>query len=180
MHRMTSTQARHTRRAVLQAAVDASNRCYGIAPDLFSRADGEPQITWQARRAEAIRFCTGCPVRAACEELALRAGDGNTRVDDMVRGGRSGTELAAARTAQAERLTAAAAADRDTEGRQLDVLTVKLRTQASTSPDGRCSGGRIHQDANRAEQNRRIRVLADQVRQIRTARRARAGWGVAA
>ncbi|MFI6728733.1 WhiB family transcriptional regulator [Streptomyces atratus] len=177
---MTSTQARHTRRAVLQAAVDTDARCTGMDPDLWFRGDNEAQITWQARRAGAIRFCTGCPVRAACAELALRDGDGNTRVDDMVRGGLSGRELAAARTAQAGRLTAAAAADRDTEGRLLDGLTVKLRTQAGANPDGRRDGGRIHQDETRAEQNRRIRALVDQIRQIRTARRARAGWGVAA
>ncbi|WP_327372308.1 WhiB family transcriptional regulator [Streptomyces sp. NBC_01217] len=177
---MTSTQARHTRRAVLQAAVDASARCAAADPDQWFREDNEPQMTWQARRAEAIRVCTGCPARAACEELALRNGDGNSRVDDMVRGGLSGTELAAVRTAQAERLAAAVDADRDTEGRLLDDLSVELRAQAGLNPDGRRNGGRLCQDENRTEQNLRIRALAASIRQIRTARRARAGWGVAA
>ncbi|MFB6865103.1 WhiB family transcriptional regulator [Streptomyces virginiae] len=69
---MTSTQARRMRRPVLQAAIDAGARCTKADPDLFFRADGEPPATWQAQRAEAIGFCHGCPVRAACEELALR------------------------------------------------------------------------------------------------------------
>lgn len=180
MHRMTSTQARHTRRAVLQSAIDAGARCATADPDLFFRTDGEAQITWQARRAEAIRVCTGCPVRAACEELALRDGDGNHRVDDMVRGGLSGNQLAAARAVQAERLAAAVDADRDTEGRLLDDLSIELRTQAGLNLDGRRNGGRLRQDENRTEQNLRIRALAASIRQIRTARRARAGWGVAA
>ncbi|MGW3747088.1 WhiB family transcriptional regulator [Streptomyces sp. NPDC005146] len=177
---MTSTHARHTRRAVLQSAIDAGARCATADPDLWFRSDGEPQITWQARRAEAIRVCTGCPVRAACEELALRDGDGNHRVDDMVRGGLSGTQLAAARTAEADRLTAAVYAARDTEGRLLDDLSVELRTQAGLNPDGRRNGGRLRQDENRTEQNLRIRALAASIRQIRTARRARTGWAVAA
>ncbi|NEA17557.1 hypothetical protein G3I29_18980 [Streptomyces halstedii] len=65
---MSSTQARHTRRAVLQAAVDAGARCHDadVDVDLFFRSDGEHQITWQVRRAEALRLCAGCPVRAAC------------------------------------------------------------------------------------------------------------------
>jgi WhiB family redox-sensing transcriptional regulator len=177
---MTSTQARHTRRAVLQSAIDAGARCATSDPDLRFRADGEPQITWQARRAEALRVCTGCPVRAACEELALRNGDGNHRVDDMVRGGLSGTHIAAARTAQADRLAAAVDADRDTEGRLLDDLVIELRTEAGLNPDGRRNGGRLRQDEARTEQNLRIRALAAGIRQIRTARRTRAGWEVAA
>ncbi|WP_327129655.1 WhiB family transcriptional regulator [Streptomyces sp. NBC_01727] len=165
---------------MLQSTVDAGARCATADPDLFFRTDGEPQITWQARRAEAIRVCTGCPVRAACEELALRNGDGNTRVDDMVRGGLSGTQLAAARTAQADRLAAVVNADRDTEGRLLDDLSVELRTEAGLNPDGRRNRGRLRQDENRTEQNLRIRALAASIRQIRSARRARASWGVAA
>ncbi|WP_406327346.1 WhiB family transcriptional regulator [Streptomyces sp. NBC_01617] len=177
---MTSNQARHTRRSVLQSAIDAGARCATADPDLWFRTDGEPQITWQARRAEAIRVCTGCPVRAVCKELALRDGDGNHRVDDMVRGGLSGAQLAVARTAEADRLTAAVDADQDTQGRLLDDLSVELRTQAGLNPDGRRKGGRLRQDENRTEQNLRIRALAASIRQIRTARRARAGWGVAA
>lgn len=180
MHRMTSTQARHTRRAVLQSAVDAGARCATADPDLWFRTDGEPQITWQARRAEAIRVCTGCPVRAACEELALRDGDGNHRVDDMVRGGLSGTELATARAAQAERLAVAVDADRDAERRRLNDLTVRLQTEALANPDKKTFGERIPAARVQAAQNHLIRSLANQISDIRTARRARAGWGVAA
>ncbi|WP_260147650.1 WhiB family transcriptional regulator [Streptomyces sp. CEV 2-1] len=177
---MTSTQARHTRRAVLQAAVDAGARCNRMDPDLFFRADGEQLITWQARRADAVRLCIGCPVRAACEELALRDEDGRADRDDMVRAGLTGPELAAVRTVQAERLAAAVDADRDTEGRQLDMLTADLHRMAGTSPDSSRNGGRRSTALRTAAHNRRIAALAAQIRQIRTARRVRAGWEVAA
>ncbi|MFI8007958.1 WhiB family transcriptional regulator [Streptomyces sp. NPDC086010] len=179
MHRMTSTQTRHARRAVLQAAVDAGARCHGadIDVDLFFRSDGEQHITWQARRTEALRLCAGCPVRAACEELALRDGDGRADRDDMVRGGRTGAGLAAARTAEAVRLAAAAEADRDTEGRQLDQLTMDLRAVATADTDRTVKGRRVPPAYVQEQQNVQVRALAGQ---IRTARRARAGWGVAA
>ncbi|MFI5621485.1 WhiB family transcriptional regulator [Streptomyces sp. NPDC051567] len=173
MNRMTSLQARHTRRAVLQAAIDSGARCTPADADLFFRADGEHQADWQLRRADAVRLCAGCPVRAACAELALRDGDGNQLVDELVRGGLAGTELATLREDQAVRLAAAVAADRDTEGRLLDTLAGELRTEARRSPDPRVP-------ARGAAQHQRIRTLADQIHEIRTARRARAGWGVAA
>ncbi|MGW8863336.1 WhiB family transcriptional regulator [[Kitasatospora] papulosa] len=177
---MTSTQARHTRRAVLQAAVDAGSHCATADPDLFFRADDEGLAAWRSRRTEAIRLCTGCPVRAACEELALRDGDGRPDADEMVRAGLTGRELAAIRAAHAERLTAAVDADRDTEGRQLDTLTTRLQHEAATNPDSNRNGGVRSIAARTAAQNDRLRALSAQIRQIRTARRARAGWGVAA
>ncbi|MFE4692103.1 WhiB family transcriptional regulator [Streptomyces sp. NPDC056749] len=179
---MTSTQARHTRRAVLQAAVDAGARCHGadIDVDLFFRNDGEQHITWQARRTEALRLCAGCPVRAACEELALRDGEGRADRDDMVRGGRTGAGLATARTAQAVRLAAAVDADRDTEGRMLDRLTVELSVAATADTDRTVKGRRVPPAQVQEQQNTQVRTLAAQIRQIRTARRVRAGWGVAA
>ncbi|MDT0432894.1 WhiB family transcriptional regulator [Streptomyces salyersiae] len=177
---MTSTQARHTRRAVLQAAVDANARCHDVDLDLFFRGDGEQHTTWQARRTVALSFCAGCPARAACEELALRDGDGRADRDDMVRGGRTGPGLAAARAAQAERLALAADADRDTEGRQLDQLTVELRATATADTDRTVQGRRVPPAQVQAQQNLRVRTLAAQIRQIRTARRARNGWEVAA
>lgn len=180
MHRMTSTQARHTRRAVLQAAVDAGARCTGTDPDLFFRADDEPDTDWHARRAAAVRLCTGCPMRAACEELALRNGDGEPDADELVRAGLTGQELAAVRAAQAERLAAAVAADRDTEGRQLDTLMTELHTEAGKNPDSSRNGGPRASELRAAAQNQRLSTLAAQIRQIRTARRARNGWGVAA
>ncbi|WEH43984.1 WhiB family transcriptional regulator [Streptomyces sp. AM 2-1-1] len=180
MHRMTSTQARHTRRAVLQAAVDAGAECATVGTDLFFREDGEPYIEWQARRAEAVRVCVGCPARAACTELALRDGDGQPTRDDMVRAGLTGPELAALRGRQAVRLAAATAADRDTEGQELDRLVAELRAEAITSPDS-ARYGTVRSTALRtAAQTDRLRTLAAQIRQIRTARRTRTGWGVAA
>ncbi|MGW0669798.1 WhiB family transcriptional regulator [Streptomyces sp. NPDC002746] len=176
---MTSTQARHTRRAVLQAAVDANARCHGADLDLFFRGDREHHTTWQARRTAALRLCAGCPARAACEELALRDGDGRDQ-DDMVRGGRTGPELTAARTTQTLRLAAAVDADRDTEGRHLDQLTVALRRTATAVTDRTVQGRRIPPTQAQEQQNTRVRELAAQIRQIRTARRVRTGWGVAA
>ncbi|WP_371611852.1 WhiB family transcriptional regulator [Streptomyces clavifer] len=177
---MTSTQARHTRRAVLQSAVDVGAVCAGVDPGLFFRADGERQIAWQARRAEAIRLCTGCPVRAACEELALRDGDGRSDADELVRAGLTGPELAAVRSAHTVRLAAAVDADRDTEGRRLDTLMTRLHREAGTSPDPSRNGGPRSVALRATAQNDRLRALAVRIRQIRSARRARAGWGVAA
>ncbi|MFB7788315.1 WhiB family transcriptional regulator [Streptomyces vinaceus] len=180
MHRMTSAQARRMRRPVLQAAIDAGARCTKADPDLFFRADGEPPATWQAQRAEAIGFCHGCPVRAACEELALRDGDGNDRVDDLVRGGRSGYELVALRELQAQRLAAAIAADEasDQEWNMLQDLAVKLNREARRMPTR--SGGMPHQAVLLGQQNERIAELAAKLAVVRTARRARTGWEVAA
>lgn len=182
MHRMTSTQARHTRRAVLQAAVDTGARCHGanVDLDLFFRADGEHQSTWQARRTEALRLCAGCPARAACEELALRDGDGRADRDDMVRGGRTGPGLASARNAQAVRLAAAVDADRDTEGRRLDQLTVELHVAATADTDRTVQGRRVPLAQVQDQQNTRVRTLVARIGEIRAARRARAGWEVAA
>ncbi|MEU5416565.1 hypothetical protein [Streptomyces clavifer] len=98
----------------------------------------------------------------------------------MVRAGLTGRELAAVRTAHTGRLAAAVDADRDTEGRQLDTLTTRLHTEAGTNPDSNRNGGVRSMAARTAAQNDRLRALAAQIRQIRTARRARAGWGVAA
>lgn len=179
MHSMTPEQARQSRRTTLQAAVDTAAACTSIDPDAFFRADGEQYTVWQARRAEAIGVCAMCPVRAACEELALRDGDGRVDSDDMVRGGLTGPELAARRARQADRLAAAVDADRDSEGRRLDELIAELRRAALKNPDKAAGGHRTGQRAQ-AAQNAQVRLLADQIREIRTARRARAGWSVAA
>ncbi|MDJ1645154.1 WhiB family transcriptional regulator [Streptomyces pakalii] len=177
--RMTPAQARRTRRAVLQAVVDAGSRCAGLNADAWFRADDETADGWQPRRDSAIRLCTGCPVRAACEELALRNGDGEHDADELVRAGLTGPELAAVRDHQADRLAVAADLDRDTEGRRLDELTVKLRFAATKNPD-KSAGAVRTVAASQAAQNAEVRNLAGQVREIRTTRRARAGWEVAA
>ncbi|MCX4451649.1 WhiB family transcriptional regulator [Streptomyces sp. NBC_01789] len=177
---MTSTQARHTRRAVLQAAVDAGARCASVDPDLFFRADREPADEWQARRSEAIRVCTGCPVRAACEELALRDRDGRADADDMVRAGLTGPELATVRTVQAVRLADAVAADRDTEQRELRNLVTAVQDEVTSSLDRKHEGERLAPSRAQDEQNVLVSILTARIREIRTARRARTGWEVAA
>lgn len=183
--RMTATAARRTRRTVLQAAVDSGARCAGQNLDsaLFFRADseGEEAVAWQARRAAAIGVCALCPVRAACEELALRDGDGDRATDDLVRGGLSGRNLAITREIrQADRIATATAADRDAEWQQLVALTVAARTEALKNPDRRSVGGARKSAQAQADQNRRVTSFTEQIRTIRTARRARTGWGAAA
>ncbi|MCX4554272.1 WhiB family transcriptional regulator [Streptomyces sp. NBC_01500] len=173
---MTSTQARHTRRTVLQAAVTDGARCTAMDPDQWFRADDEPTADWHTRRAAAIRICTGCPLRAACEELALRNGDGEPDADEMVRAGLTGQELAAIREHQAPRLAAAIAADQDTEGRQLTDLVMDLQAEVARNPDSSRNGGPRSAAARQATQNTRVRTLTTQIRNLRTARRARTGW----
>ncbi|OII61317.1 hypothetical protein BJP40_05965 [Streptomyces sp. CC53] len=168
---MTSAQAQAARRAVLQAAVDAAAACAGTDPATFFRTDREPHIRWQTRRAQALRLCAACPVRAACAELALRDGDGREGVDDMVRGGLTGPELAADRERQAERLAVAVDTDRDTEGARLDALVLQLHREALAYP---------HRGVRAPGRQAAVRALADEIRRIRTARRRRAGWEAAA
>ncbi|WUW26983.1 WhiB family transcriptional regulator (plasmid) [Streptomyces sp. NBC_01463] len=177
---MTSTQAQHTRRAALQAAVDAGALCAqpGAPVDAFFRADDEPLRSWNKRRKAALAFCGACPVRAACHELALREGDGRAHTEDMVRGGSSGSALAAERSKQAQRLKAAVAADGEPEWKRLVNLSVQLRREAVKNPDG--VGGHRTQGRAQHAQNILVRSLATEIQQIRTARRARNGWGVAA
>ncbi|MEV2264542.1 WhiB family transcriptional regulator [Streptomyces anulatus] len=177
-NRMTPTQARHTRRAVLQATIDTGSRCTDLDPEAYFRGDDESDTDWQPRRDNAIRICNGCPVRAACEELALRDGDGEPDADDMVRAGLTGPVLASVRDHQAVRLAVAVDHDRDTEGRHLDDLTIQLRIAATKNADK--AGPVRTADAARTAQNTAVRELAAQVREIRSARRARTGWGVAA
>ncbi|MFJ1847070.1 WhiB family transcriptional regulator [Streptomyces sp. NPDC088146] len=177
---MTSTQARHTRRAVLQAALDASARCTNMDPDMWFRADDESDADWQTRRTTAQRICAGCPARAACEELALRNGDGEPDADEMIRAGYTGPELAAIRTHQEQRLAAAVAADQDTDGRQLRDLTVLVQAEVISSPDKRHGRARRSPAQIQTEQNQLVQMLTARINEIRTARRARAGWGVAA
>ncbi|WP_424864013.1 WhiB family transcriptional regulator [Streptomyces sp. MMS24-I29] len=114
LKRLSPEAARLARRPVLQAAVDAGARCADRVQylSLFDRNPSAPPATWAVQQAGARQFCAGCPVRPACEELALRYGEDDRTSDDRVRGGRTGQELAVTREIrQPRRLTAAAAAD---------------------------------------------------------------------
>ncbi|MFF3735181.1 WhiB family transcriptional regulator [Streptomyces sp. NPDC002476] len=112
--RIGPAAARLARRTVLEAAVGAGARCGDQRyRDLFDRNRSSPPSVWAAQQAGARRFCAGCPVRPACEELALRYGEGDRSGDDLVRGGRGGQDLAIDREIrQAYRLAAAVSADR--------------------------------------------------------------------
>ncbi|MGQ7754850.1 hypothetical protein ACUN29_41615 (plasmid) [Streptomyces sp. WC2508] len=114
LNRIAPEAARLARRPVLQAAVTAGARCDDREQyrDLLDRNRSAPPAIWAAQQAGAQKFCAGCPVRPACEELALRDGAGDRASDDMVRGGRTGQELAIDREfRQPGRLAVAAAAD---------------------------------------------------------------------
>ncbi|MGW2183333.1 WhiB family transcriptional regulator [Streptomyces sp. NPDC001732] len=123
--RLSPTAARLARRPVLQAAVDAGARCADRYRDLFDRNSRSSPVTWAVQQAAARQICAECPVRPACEELALRDGTGDRSSDGLVRGGRTGQELAIIREIrQPGRLAAAAAAD----WQHLLVLTAAARS----------------------------------------------------
>ncbi|MFE3151189.1 MULTISPECIES: WhiB family transcriptional regulator [unclassified Streptomyces] len=110
LNRISPEAARLARRPVLQGAVDAG-ACCGGRNALFNRNEVPPAI-WAAQQASAQQVCAQCPVRPSCEELALRNGAGDRAADDLVRGGRTGQELAVDREIrQPGRLAAATAAD---------------------------------------------------------------------
>lgn len=114
---LTVLAAQEQRLPQLQKEVAAGAWCASTgpeipAPDDWFRRDGEPAYPWLRRRKQLVAACGACPVRAACEESALRQGDGVHPVGaDMVRGGRTAMELHRARTKQASRLAAAVAED---------------------------------------------------------------------
>ncbi|MDK0524852.1 WhiB family transcriptional regulator [Streptomyces sp. ML-6] len=112
--RLSPTAARLACRPALQAAVDAGARCgQDRYRELFDRNPQSSPVTWSVQQAAARQFCAECPVRPACEELALRDGIGDRSCDGLVRGGRTGQELAIDREIrQPARLAAVAAADR--------------------------------------------------------------------
>lgn len=114
LNRLAPEAARLARRPVLQAAVTAGARCGDREQyrDLLDRNRSAPPVIWAAQQAAAQKLCAACPVRPACEELALRDGTGDRASDDLVRGGRRGQELAIDREIrQPGRLAAASAAD---------------------------------------------------------------------
>ncbi|MFD7532226.1 WhiB family transcriptional regulator [Streptomyces sp. NPDC059849] len=114
LNRISPEAARLARRSVLQAAVDASARCGNREQyrDLLDRNRSAPPAIWAAQQAAAQKFCAACPVRPACEELALRYGEGDRNSDDQVRGGRRGQDLAIDREIrQAGRIVTAVTAD---------------------------------------------------------------------
>ncbi|QNP67961.1 WhiB family transcriptional regulator [Streptomyces genisteinicus] len=175
---MTPTDARAMRRGVLQQLVDEGALCAAGDPGRFFRLDGESVVEWQPRRDSAVRLCAECPARTACEELALRDGEGRAGTDDMVRAGHTGPALVALRRRHSERLAAAVAVDRDTEGARLDALVAQLLRTAIKNPDK--AGGGYRGGPAQTAQNAEICALAVQVQAIRTARRTRAGWEAAA
>ncbi|MFE7616825.1 WhiB family transcriptional regulator [Streptomyces sp. NPDC057496] len=126
LNRLSPAAARRARRPVLQAAVDTGARCGDQRyRDLFDSNSRSSPATWAVQQAAARQFCAQCPVRPACEELALRDGTGDRSSDGLVRGGRTGQELAIIREIrQPGRLAAAAAAD----WQHLLALTAAART----------------------------------------------------
>lgn len=73
--------------------------CRGADPDLFFPAPAPGTEAARRQAAQAITFCTGCPVRPECLDFAV-----STRQDHGVWGGTAETERASVRS-----LTAGAA-----------------------------------------------------------------------
>jgi WhiB family redox-sensing transcriptional regulator len=159
---------------VMAGALCAS-RAPGIPePDEWHRADGEPLLDWRRRRTDLLTVCAACPVRAACAESALRQGEGCARVvDDLVRGGMTGTELYEARTKQSARLAAAARADElvAAEEQHINRLAQQLRVLAVVDRAGA---------GENETANEHVRAKAAELHTARAARRARSGWTSAA
>jgi hypothetical protein len=108
---LTVSEARRTRRTILEQIVARGAACAGI-PMEFYRVENEPLAAWKLRREYLIcAFCIPCPVREACEETALRAGEGEETGDSMVRGGFYSEDLFEIRVRQRARLRRAVAAD---------------------------------------------------------------------
>jgi WhiB family redox-sensing transcriptional regulator len=157
--------------------VDAGALCTSKAPGMPSaddwfRGDGEPITEWRPRREQLLAVCGACPVRAACEESALRQREGSIRGDeDMVRGGRTSPELYQARRDQAKRLAAVRTEDVRVaqEEKEMRRIAAELRRLALVHRDSR-SDSRVSDE---------IRVKAEQLRVARSARRARTGWNSA-
>ncbi|MGW5353399.1 hypothetical protein ACWERV_23170 [Streptomyces sp. NPDC004031] len=152
--------------------------CASTAPGIpaaadWYRGDDEPAVEWEFRRKDLLSVCEACPVRAACEESALRQGEGSQRrYEDMVRGGRTGPELYQARQDQAGRLAVARTEDARAarEEKELHRLTVQLRLLTLKHRDSRSD----------SHVSSKIRETARELRAIRAARRSRSGWSNAA
>ncbi|MEU9321450.1 WhiB family transcriptional regulator [Streptomyces sp. NPDC048295] len=135
LNRIAPEAARLARRPVLQAAVTAGARCGEREQyrDLFDRNRSAPTVMWAAQQAAAQKLCARCPVRPACEELALRDGTGDRASDDLVRGGRRGQDLAIDREIrQAARITTAVTTDWQ---QPLDLATAARDADAASSTD---------------------------------------------
>ncbi|MFK4213668.1 WhiB family transcriptional regulator [Streptomyces sp. NPDC030920] len=132
LSRISPEAARLARRPVLQAAVITGARCGDRERyrDLLDRNRSAPPAIWAAQQAAAQKLCAACPVRPACEELALRVGTGDRASDDLVRGGRRGQDLAIDREIrQAARIASAVTAD----WQQLLELAAAAREAAGAS-----------------------------------------------
>ncbi|MEU3261982.1 transcription factor WhiB [Streptomyces albidoflavus] len=177
---MTPDKARGLRRPVLQAAVDAGSVCATTpaAHEIFFRGDrSQSALEWEAAKDAALSMCRACPARAACEELGLRNGDGLPGVDDMVRGGHTGSELAALRTADAKRIAKAVAADTEPTWNDIVRLSNRLRRQASAMPSA--TRTKTLQESNDAL-NASVRRTAAELSELKRRRRTETGWGNAA
>lgn len=144
------------------------------APDDWQRRDGEYAASWLPRRMQLLKACAACPVRAACEESALRQGEGDpSPYLDMVRGGRTASELHAARVEQAGRLEAAAGADQQAlkEERELLRLWKELKRLAGSDNDHGRPNPKLNEKTREAAASYRGAVAARRAR-IRAAAEA--------
>ncbi|QCX82168.1 hypothetical protein C9F11_42940 (plasmid) [Streptomyces sp. YIM 121038] len=109
-------------------------RCSGTNDtDSFYRREDEEASEWYGRREQTLaRYCTPCPVAAACLELALRYPE--EPQDLAVRGGAAEEEQLALGREEADRLAAAVICDRgpdEQRARRLDAAR-EVQTLART------------------------------------------------
>ncbi|NUU20907.1 MAG: hypothetical protein HOV68_05235 [Streptomycetaceae bacterium] len=158
--------ARLMREPGLRLATRLYGECAGAPLEDFYQGDNEAGADWSARRKAAIdEYCTPCPVRAACAELAFR--EKNTH---GVHGGLTEEALTVLVKVQHLRLEAARDADKAAiHGRQRRMDTaaevLKLALRISKYPQQQA-------EAVRAAAQRRDALRADH--------RARTGWTTAA
>ncbi|ATM24762.1 hypothetical protein SMD44_p10263 (plasmid) [Streptomyces alboflavus] len=109
-------------------------RCSGTNDtDCFYRREDEETEEWHGRREQTIaQYCAGCPVAAACLELALRYPE--EPQDLAVRGGAAEEDQLALRSEEADRLAAAVIRDHGPDewrARRLDAAR-EVQTLART------------------------------------------------
>lgn len=148
--------------------------CHAVRPDVddFYQEDDEPDDEWKQRRARTVRdYCTVCPVRAACAELALR--DGDTL---GIRGGLVPEELEQRLDAESGRVAAARAEDERVASSQQARIAAGAEVQRLA---GQYLGGSV--PADKREKNRLAVSEALKRRdELVAAHRRDAGWTDAA
>ncbi|MEU7075725.1 WhiB family transcriptional regulator [Streptomyces narbonensis] len=141
-------------------------------PNHFYQQDEEPDADWHRRGAQTVRdYCSVCPVRAACAELALREGD-----TDGIRGGLTPEKRMRRLAMERDRLDRALAEDQRAAQEQQARIDAAREVQRLAS-QYLGSSGKPH---NRQQNLENIRQAAQRRQELVASHRRTAGWTVAA